>query len=221
MLRQLNRSGGLAGVGFATLIVLCNVILVPAGLPTTGTDTAAVIDFFGSNGGAVGVATALTPLAWALATLFGAAAVASLWRTEPGWALVGFAGILLQNGAFAGVVAIRLALSTTDDHTVLSVTSGTSGLWALHDALFTLNGTFLALALIGLSVAGRRAGLIRPWHAWLGLVAAALLFTSATLAPLVIDHSGPLGLLGLAGWLLWVAWIAYYGVVLTRAAPAR
>ncbi len=215
MLRQLNRSGGLAGVGFATLIVLCNVILVPAGLPTTGTDTAAVIDFFGSNGGAVGVATALTPLAWALATLFGAAAVAALWRTEPGWALVGFAGILLQNGAFAGVMAIRLALSATADHVV------TPGLWALHDALFTLNGTFLALALIGLSVAGRRAGLIRPWHAWLGLVAAALLFTSATLAPLAIDHSGPWGLLGLGGWLLWVVWIAYYGVVLTRAAPAR
>lgn len=218
MLRQLNsvhRLGGLAGVGFATMIVLCNVILVPAGLPTTGTDTAAVVEFFGTAGGAVGAASALTPLTWALATLFGATAVAALWRAEPAWSLVGFAGILLQNGTFAGVMAIRLALSTTADHTA------TPGLWALHDALFTLNGTFLALALTGLSVAGRRAGLIRPWHGRLGLVAATLLFTSATLAPLMIDHSGPLGLLGLAGWVLWVGWIACYGVVLTRAAPAR
>ncbi len=218
MLRQLNsvhRLGGLAGVGFATLIVLSNVILVPAGLPTTGTASAAVVEFFGTAAGAVGAATALTPLVWALATLFGAVAVAALWPAEQAWSLVGFAGILLQNATFAGVMAIRLALSATDDHTA------TPGLWTLHDALFTLNGTFLALALTGLSVAGRRAGLIRPWHGRLGLVAATLLFASATLAPLVIDHSGPLGLLGLAGWALWVVWTACYGVVLTRAEPVR
>lgn len=218
MLRQLNsghRFGGLAGVGFATLIVLGNVVLVPAGLPTPGTAPGEAVEFFGANAGVVGAVTALAPLTWALATLFGATAVAVLWRVEPVWALVGFAGILLQNGTFAGVMALRLALSTTDDPT------GTPGLWALHDALFTLNGTFLALALVGLSVAGRRAGLIRPWHGRLGLVAAGLLFASASGTAPVIDHSGPLGLLGLTGWLLWVVWIACYGVVLMRAAPVR
>ncbi|GGW77955.1 hypothetical protein [Streptomyces caelestis] len=79
--------------------------------------------------------------------------------------------------------------------------------------------TFLALALVGLSVGGLRAGLIRPWHGRWGLVAAALLFGSAVLAPLVIDHTGPLGLLGLVGWLMWVVWIVVYGVVLMRRAP--
>lgn len=152
-----------------------------------------------------------------LATLFGAAAVTALRRTEQdlgeGWSLVGFAGLALQNTTFAGVIALRLGFAT--DPTSAGV------LWALHDALFTLNGTFLALALVGLSVGGRRAGLVARWHAALGLLAAALLFASATLAPLVVEGAGPLGLLGLLGWLLWVAWVVAYSVALLRTAPAK
>jgi hypothetical protein len=94
-------------------------------------------------------------------------------------------------------------------------------LWALHDALFTLNGTFLAIALVGLSIGGLRAGVTRRWHAALGLMSAVLLFGSATAAPLVVAGAGPLGLLGLVGWLLWVGWVAGYGIVLVRRVPAR
>lgn len=214
------RVSGLAALGFAFLIVAGNVVLVPAGLPRTGSGIGEVDGFFRAHGDLVGLGSALTPAAWILATLFGAGAVRVLWRSErdrgEAWALLGFAGLLLQNAVFAGVIAIRLALAST-------ATDGTGtdpGLWALHDALFTLNGTFLALALVGLSVGGLRAGLIRPWHGRWGLVAAGLLFGSAVLAPLVIDHTGPLGLLGLVGWLMWVVWIVVYGVVLMRRAPA-
>jgi hypothetical protein len=91
----------------------------------------------------------------------------------------------------------------------------------VHDALFTLNGTFLALALVGLSLSGVRSRLIRPWHAALGLVSAALQFASAAATPLVIAGTGLLGLLGLAGWLLWVVWIVAYGIALIRAGAGR
>jgi hypothetical protein len=175
--------------------------------------------FFRAHGDLVGLGSALTPAAWVLATLFGAGAVRVLWRSErnrgEAWALLGFAGLVLQNAVFTGVVAIRLALASTAADGIGADTS----LWALHDALFTLNGTFLAIALLGLSVGGLRGGLIRPWHGRWGLVAAALLFGSAVLAPLVIDHAGPLGLLGLAGWLMWVVWLVVYGVALIRRAP--
>ncbi|MGP3976249.1 2-oxoglutarate/malate transporter [Streptomyces sp. 8N114] len=214
-----SRLSGIAAFGFAFLIVMSNVIVAPAGLPRTGADIGEVTAFFSAEGDLVGLGSALTPAAWALATLFGAGAVAALRRSErergEAWSLLGFAGILLQNAAFAAVIAIRLAIAsrTSDD------AGATSGLWALHDALFTLNGTFLALALVGLSVGGRRAGLIRPWLGTLGLLSATLLFTSATLAPLVIDRTGPLGLLGLGGWLLWVVWLGAYGTTLIRLKP--
>ncbi|MEU4739235.1 hypothetical protein AB0G02_02070 [Actinosynnema sp. NPDC023658] len=213
--RPFLRTAGLAGLGFACLIVLANVIMVPTGLPPTGADTADVVAYFSTHQGVVGLSSALTPAAWALSTLFAAGAVAALWRSDrergEAWSLVGFAGVLLQNGAFAGVVACRLALTrTAADH------GAVGALWSLHDALFTLNGVFLAVALVGLSVGGLRAGLIARWHARLGLLSAALLLTSATLAPLVVDHPGPLGLIGLGGWLLWVAWLVALGSALVR-----
>jgi hypothetical protein len=210
------RVGGLAAIGFAILIVLANVILLPAGVPSTGAGIDEVLGFFGANGVALAVASALTPAAWALATVFGAVPAAAARRfADPGaeaWSLVGFAGIVAQNVTFLGVVALRLALTSPGarDEQVAGA------LWTLHDAIFTLNGTFLALALVGLSIGGRRARLIRGWHRTLGLVAAGLLFASATLTPLVLAHPGPLGPLGLVGWLLWVTWLVAYGVGLLR-----
>jgi hypothetical protein len=190
--------GGAAAIGFAATIVTANLIVVP---------TAA------SRGTALGVSLALTPAAWVLATIFGAAAVGVLWPLErdrgTAWSLAGFGGLLLQNATFAAVTAVRLALAGTTDG------AETALLWRLHQGLFALNGTFLALALLGFSLAGCGTGLIPPWLGGTGLVAAALLFGSATLTPLTGD-SGPAGGLGLAGWLLWVAWLVAYGLRLLR-----
>jgi len=205
---------GFAAIGFATAIVGANVVIVPAGLPRTGTATGTVAAFFATHFLAVGFSVTLGPTAWVAAVLFAAGVVETTWRRAPesglGWALVGFAGILLQNVTFAAVTAIRLALASMQG-------VGSETLWPLHDALFTLNGTFLALALLGLTRAGQKSGLVAAWHAAVGLKAAALLFGSATLAPLVVAHDNPLGLLGLAGWLLWVVWLVAYGVALLRA----
>lgn len=214
-----SRLGGMAAIGFAAMITLGNVIMVPAGMPLTGAEAGEVTEFFSTQGTAVGIGSALAPGAWILATLFGAGAFVALRRSEHGrgeaWSLLGLAGLVLQNVTFAGVVAIRLALTSTAPHDP----SATAGLWALHDAVFTLNGTFLALALLGLSVGGLRTGLTRPWHTCLGLLAAVLQFSSATLAHWVIDNGGAMGLLGLVGWLLWVVWIVGYGITLIRRNP--
>jgi hypothetical protein len=202
---------GAGAIGFATVIVLGNVFLVPAGMPLPAAELDEVTAFFAANEGVVGLVSACAPAAWVLATLFGAGAVAVLWPSErtrgDAWSLVGFAGVLMQCVTFTGVVAIRLALAQGGQ---------AESLWALHDAVFTLNGTFLALALVGLSIAGLRAGLLRPWHGRLGLAAAAPLFASACLGPLVIEHGGVLGLIGLTGWLMWVVWLVGYGVTLLR-----
>jgi hypothetical protein len=211
-----SRVGGMAALGFAALICLSNVIMVPAGLPLTGAEIGEVTEFFSTEGTAVGIGSALAPGAWILATVFGAGALVASRRSEhdrdEAWSLLGLAGLALQNVTFAGVVATRLALTSTAPHEP----AATAALWALHDAMFTLNGTFLALALVGLTVGGLRSGLIRPWHGALGLLAATLQFSSATLAHWVMDNGGPIGLLGLIGWLMWVVWIIAYGITLIR-----
>lgn len=207
--RPFTRVAGAGAIGFAFIIVAANLVLVPAGMPNSGAEPSTAAEFFRDHAYLTDPVAMFLPAAWVAATLF-AAGAATLLATRPdtaGWAWTGFAGVVLQNMTFTGIMAVRLALSA----------EATPTLWTLHDALFGLNGTFLALAMLGFSVAGLRTGFIRRGHALLGLVAAALQFTSASLTPLVMAEPGPLGLLGLIGWLLWVAWLVRYGVALLRA----
>ncbi len=209
------RIGGVAGIGFAALILLLNLlILVPAGLPSPGSGPEDAVAFFGAEAHAMRLGTMVLPLVWVLATVFGAAAIAAVREGErergEAWALIGFAGVLLQNLNVTTVSAVRLALAHT------GAAESATALWALHEALFGLNGTFLALALVGLSVAGRRGGIIPTWLAATGIAAAALQFSSAVLTPQIMEGGNALGLLGLAGWLIWVAWLVLYGAFLVR-----
>ncbi|WP_459958823.1 hypothetical protein [Nocardia sp. IFM 10818] len=218
------RIGGVSAIGFALVILGVNLALLPIRPPTTGAAIDKVAAFYTDHGDSAGAIMAVIPLGWILSTVFAASGVAALWSTErrtvSAWALVGFAGVLLQNGAFAMVVALRSALAATPDHSTPAI----AGLWTLHDAIFLLNGTFLALALLGFSLAGRHADLLRPWHYTLGLVAAAGQFLSALLTPAMLDQGGPLTLIGLVSWLMWIVWLIAYGLALFRlpaAAHAR
>ncbi|MGV9385173.1 hypothetical protein ACWDRB_55875 [Nonomuraea sp. NPDC003707] len=59
-----------------------NLIMAPAGLPLTVAGLDEVNAFFGANGHIVGLGPAFGPVAWVLATVFGAGAVSALWASE-------------------------------------------------------------------------------------------------------------------------------------------
>ncbi len=208
------RVGGLAGLGFLVLVGSANIILGVSGQPSPGASPAEVNDFFASSGVAVGAASSIATLVWICLAVFAAGIVARLRQKAPerveSWPLVGLGAAFMQNTIFSMVVACQIVLSTAE----LSSESA-SALWQLHNALFTLNGTSLALVLLSFSIAGLRAGLIHRWHGILGLVAAATLALSSFLTPIHID-GGPLVLLGLAGFLMWLVWIATYSITLLR-----
>lgn len=215
---------GTGAIGFALVILVGNVFLASAGMPTPGAGAGEAYVFFEKPRPVIGLTSMFIPVAWVLSTVFAAGAVSVLWRSDrdrgEAWSLVGFAGVVMQNAVFLGVIAIRLALASASatDEAVVEV------LWLLQDALIALNGAFLAAALVGFSISGLRAGLLRRWHCWVGLLSAGLLFCGASIAPYVLEHGGWAGLIGLAGWLLWVCWLISYGVALLRiasAAPGR
>ncbi|WP_280435804.1 2-oxoglutarate/malate transporter [Nocardia carnea] len=208
------RTAGAAGIGFALLIVTANLVLVPAGMPSPGSSTEEAVDFYLSGGRPTVAVSALLPAVWALATLFAAGALAAVLPAggRTAWVYAGFAGVLLQNATFTVVVALRLAMSTAGDPASIGT------LWALHEAVFGFNGTFLALAMFGLGTAGFTSGLLARWLLILGTVAACLQFTSATLTPLIVTGHSRLALFGLAGWLLWAVWLTGYGIALIRSA---
>ena len=146
--------------------------------------------------------------------MFAAGAVARLRRAPQeaveSWPLLGLAGVFMQNALFAVVVGTQLVLATAD----LSDDSAWA-LWQLHNALFTLNGSSLAIILLSFSIAGLRAGLIRRWHGALGLTAAGVLALSSFTTPFHADVE-PLAMIGLAGFVMWLVWITTYALVLLR-----
>ncbi|MGW0180081.1 2-oxoglutarate/malate transporter [Nocardia sp. NPDC003345] len=208
------RIAGVAAIGFALLIVTANLIVVPAGMPSPGAPAAEAIEFFTTAGQPTGAIAVFLPAAWILASVFAGGAVAAALRmgerASAGPAYAGFAGVLLQNGVFTVVVALRLAMSALDDPDQVRT------LWAVHEALFGFNGTFLALAMLGLGIAGYRAALLGRTLLLLGITAAALQFASASLTWPITSGHDHLSLLGLTGWLLWVVWLIGYGVALIR-----
>lgn len=197
---------GASGIGFAVLIAGLNAVLVPAGAPTPGAGTAEAVNFYDSSALMLWAGSVM-PLAWVFSTLFAAGVLARVGGTssQP-WALVGFGGVLAQNVTFTIVIGIRLAMARAGEH------EGADLLWNLHEALFGLNGTFLALAMVGFSLAGRASAVIGRLHTGIGFVGAVLLILSACLTPVVMSGNSAAGLFGLTGWLLWVGWLIAYGV---------
>ncbi|HEV2798421.1 MAG TPA: hypothetical protein VGV65_12450 [Nocardioides sp.] len=210
------RVGGLAALGFASLVLVVNVLLGTAGMPQPGATPAEVREFFAASGTGVTMSTALAPIAWILLPVFAAGVAAAARRRSvaqgDAWPLVGLGAAIMQNCMFGGVVATQAVLSA----------GGLSadvewGIWQLHTALFSLNAVSLAIIMASLSLAGKRTGLIRHWHATLGFVSAGVMTVVSVTTPIHMD-GGPLGLLGLVGFLAWIIWLAAYGIVLLRTA---
>ncbi len=208
------RLGGLAGLGFIALVGSVNIILGAAGMPQPGASRADVEEFFATNADTVAFTSSIATLVWLCLPVFAAGLVSRLRQAPPerveSWPLLGLAAVLMQNAIFVGVVGTQIVLTNIG-------VSGDAGwaIWQLHNALFTLNGSSLALILVAFSVAGLRAGLIRRWHGRLGLTAAAILAVSSFTTP--YHHDTPvLGMIGLVGFVGWLTWVTTYSIVLLR-----
>ncbi|MFI6636904.1 hypothetical protein ACIBI7_49155 [Nonomuraea fuscirosea] len=207
--------GGLGGIGFVLVGVVINAVYLRSGLPlpTSGKGLDATTDSYNGIADALKKPSVLVPLTWLCLTLFAAGLLSVLWRgngDQGAWALVGFAGVLLQNATFTCVEALRFSMATAARHGRGEM----AGLWGMSNVLFGFNQAFLAMALLGFTAAGVSAGLVPVWQAGLGYVSAALLLLSALAAPYNVEGGNRLGLAGLIGWLGWITWIVAYSVSL-------
>lgn len=208
------RIAGFAGIGFTLVLIVANIFLLSSGFPAPSevVEPGRLAEITAGSESTLRGASAFLPVTWLLASIWAAGVFAAQSggdRTRgEAWSLLGLAGVLLQNVTFAGVEAIRLALTAVESSDTLA------GLWTLYNGFFGFNQVFLALALLGFSVSGLRGRTIPRWHAAIGLTGAAALLASATASPLATVN--PLSLPGLVGWLLWVVWIAVYSVAMLR-----
>ncbi|WP_433664078.1 2-oxoglutarate/malate transporter [Nocardia sp. CA-128927] len=210
-------AAGVAGFGFVLLAVVINVAYVRGRLPLPvgAKDFDAVAASFAAVGDALKKPSVAAPAGWVCTTVFAAGMLSVLWRGGSGpeaWALVGFAGVLMQNVAFTCVEALRFGMASAAERDRDSV----AGLWSLSNVLFGFNQVFLAIALFGFTVAGASTGLIPTWHSWLGYISAALLFVASATSPYNADGANRTALIGFLGWLGWAGWIIACSVALLR-----
>ncbi|OLF05988.1 hypothetical protein BLA60_33580 [Actinophytocola xinjiangensis] len=212
---------GIAGLGFAVMLVAVNPVLLRAGLPLPGSTRplAEISDSLACAASRIRAPSVIVPLAWLCTTVFAGGLVATLWGDDPGTntlALIGFAAFLMQSAVFAVVEALRFGLVSAATRAPGSV----AGLWTMANVLGGFNRVFLTLALVGFGAAGERTGLIPGWHAWLGHLCAALLLALAMLTPYSLGGdrhptARRIDSLGwLAGGLAWITWIVAFSVQL-------
>ncbi|CRZ14026.1 hypothetical protein [Mycolicibacterium neworleansense] len=201
------------GLVFVAVAVVVNVIYVRARLPlpVAGKPLAAVITDFDSAGDRLPWPSVVVPTGWLGITVFAAGMTSIAWDAAVDsrmWALVGFAGVMLQNASFAIVEALRFGLAAA----ARLEPSAVAGLWAFSNVLFGFNQLFLATALIGFTAAS--ASIAPEWLAIVGYLSAAALFIAASASPFNARGASRTALLGLIGWLGWMIWIAGHCVVM-------
>lgn len=190
---MIDQAAGVSALVFAAAVVLMNIMLIVGGVPHTAGYDNRVVAAYSAHRALLTVAAALGPVAWIATSVLGAATVVAAQRansdTELFWALLAFAGLLSQNVVSTVVVAIRLAMVGADR-------ASAGALWPLHQTLFTLNGAFLSLALLGLTLTHHGDGGLSV-HTALGMTGAGLLFVSAMpvyarwRAPELCIYTGP------------------------------
>jgi hypothetical protein len=206
---------GLGGIGFVLLAIIINIIYIRTGLPLPGSSQSleAATSAFAKISIALKRPSVVAPATWLCITVFAAGLLSALWHggSEPGaWALLGFAGVLMQTATFMCVEALRFGIAQAATHDRGLVAS----LWGFHNVLFGFNQVFLAIALLGFTVAGAGTGFIPGWHVLLGYGSCVLLFLSSSASPYTVEGANRLALVGLIGWLGWAAWIVAYSIAL-------
>ncbi len=209
------RIAGLAGLAFFVLLVIQNIIRGSGPLNGASTD---VIDAYVTQQRTVlEVLFALFPIG--LVALF--AFAAGLRRlaidrdaTVASLADLGMMGALMIGAMFAVSLAFEVSLVATAP-SLTGQPEIIATLWALHGAAFVVNIAGIGVALIGLSQAAARSGLMPPWTGQLGIVGGILLLVGAV-PSVEVTNGSPLIVIGLVGFLCWAVWVAMTGLRLVR-----
>ena len=186
-----------------------SIVLGSSSPPDNDATAAEIASYYKANGGLLTFVSVIAPLVWVCLLVFGSGVFAQVRAHETtkgeAWAYVGLLGILMQNAIFATVIATEVTFNVGADE--MAANAGlTEVIWRFQRAMFALNGTSLALALTGLSIAAWRASFIPQWHAYVGLVGAALLLVSAATVTPAVEGTFA-AFIGLPGFVLWLVWI--------------
>jgi hypothetical protein len=214
----LERIAGFAGLFFALLVGLINVLIGTTSPPAFDANASEIVAFVTENKTVLTVAASLVPFGVFALYIFLSASfpkLSSASAESAFWARLGAVGLILVEVIFLSRMLFELVLIANIDalaaQPVLVET-----FWQLQNAAMTLNGLAIGVALLGLSRAARLSGLIPAWQQWLGL-GSALGFLVAAVGAIPALQGSLIGLIGLPAFLAWLVWLGLASVRLLRA----
>lgn len=197
---------------FVAIVAGVNVAYGITGRPFAHDPIEQLPPYMTEYGTVLAVGASMATIAWVGLALFAAGLVVSSWVARrghiEGWALVGLVGVVMQNAIFAAVVSTDVALLARVR--AAAEADALLDLWALHNALMSVNGISLVIVLVGFSLAILRTGLAPHWLAGAGLVAAALILTGPLQVAAGAQGTNAVGPF-LVGFVIWLAWVGVLG----------
>lgn len=211
-----NRLASAAALTFVILLIIQN-LLKAATSPANDADPAHLMQFLDHRAWTVHLLAVTYVLGYPALLLFATGLARQATALAPEgelWARLGQSSVIviavlfgILNVLQVTMVATRGVLAHQPDTLLV--------LWALHNAVFTINLIALAGALLGLSRAAVLAHLIPRWLARTSLAGAALLALAS--APAVAQVQGSkLLTAGLAGFLVWLVFLLTAAIRLLR-----
>ena len=218
---SIERIAGIAGLTFALLVGAVNVVVGALSPPAPDAGASEIVSFFAENGTVLKAVMSVVPFAVIALYLFLAGSFPRLSapsREAAFWARVGAVGLVLVEVMFLARTTFELVLiSKAED--LAGEPALVETLWQLQSAAMIFTGLAIALALLGLSRAGRLSGLLPGWQEAMGLLAALGFFIVAMAAATSLEGS-PIGILGLPAFLTWLVWLALTSIRLLRQSDA-
>jgi hypothetical protein len=211
---------GWCAVTFATLVLLSNVIAgsTPGFDASPGEVARYIADHRTANAAGVALFALAAPCMAAFACAFYGRLRAACRPADMVWARIGTVGAILLVPLFAAVMVNRIVLVVGSDE-IINRPALVALVWRLEMAAFMLNMLAVALALVGLGLAGARSGLL---PAWFGRVAP-FVAGCAVLAPVTTIASlegSEIGLVGMVAFFSWMVLLYLAGYRQLRRRPA-
>jgi hypothetical protein len=214
------RIAGLAGIIFAVLLIVQNVVKAATSPPDDAT-AAQVLRFAHHDAWTVHLLVVTYVIGFPALFLFAGGLVGRAREVTPRseiWGRLGLSsvGVIAVLFGFLNVLQVVLVADRTG---LAHDPTAVSAIWTLHNAIFTMNLLAVGGALLGLGRAAWVAGLV-PRRLGIATIVGALLLAVAA-APAVAEvHGSNLLVIGLAGFLCWLVFVVVVSGRLI-AAPDR
>ncbi len=210
-LDRLGLLGGIGGLGFAGSVIAQNAMR--STFPANDATAAEVMQYYADHRAVTLALAVLMPLGLICLTTFLGVVLTRVARGA------GRAAAVTGGFGAAGIIATFTMLTALDVAIAGYIHRGAAdvavldGMWVTHNAVFGFLLASIAIALVGLTRAATRVGLLSPRWSTAGLVGGGLLIAGAMTTPAIIDAS-PTMFIGVAGFVVWIAFVIRTSIAL-------